>query len=141
MASDAPFLGQGWGFPPTFTRGGADVEVVSGVEDVQQSLQIILGTAPGERILQETFGCELSGLLFEERDQALINRIRGIVSNALLLHEPRIVVNSVEVKENSDEEGCILILIDYTLQSTNTRFNMVFPFYLNEAAQPGLRGL
>lgn len=141
MASDAPFLGRGWGFPPTFTRGGADVEVVSGVEDVQESLQIILGTTPGERILQEAFGCELSGLLFEERDQALINNIRGIVSNALLLHEPRIVVNSVEVKESADEEGCILIFVDYTLQSTNTRFNMVFPFYLNEAAQPGLRGL
>lgn len=141
MASDAPFLGRGWGFPPTFARGGADVEVVSGVEDVQESLQILLGTTPGERVLQETFGCQLSGLLFEERDQSLINRIRSTVSIALLLHEPRILVNSVEVKESSEEEGCILICVDYTLQSTNTRFNMVFPFYLNEAAQPGLRGL
>lgn len=141
MRSDAPFLGQGWGFPPTFARGGADVEVVSGLDDVRQSLQIILGTAPGERVLQESFGCALGRLLFEERDQSLINRIEKIVSDALLSHEPRIHVDAIDVTESSEEQGCLLIRVDYTVRGTNSRFNLVFPFYLMEAAQPGLRGL
>lgn len=137
MSSDAPFLGRGWSFPPTFTAGGAGVETVTGEEDVHQSLRIILATTPGERVMQDTFGCDLNSQMFEEIDQSLLNKIRRLVSDALLEHEPRIQLDSLNVSEG-DTSGCLLVSVNYTIRGTNSRFNMVYPFYLQEAAQPGL---
>lgn len=137
MKADAPFLGRGWAFPPSFTAGGADVEMVSGAEDIEQSLRILLGTVPGERVMLERFGCDLESLLFSEADQGLCNTIERLVVNAVLDHEHRIDVNSVDVSQSQSEASCLLIRIDYTIRGTNSRYNMVFPFYLMEAAQPG----
>jgi Bacteriophage baseplate protein W len=131
---DQSFLGRGWGFPPAFSRGGADVEMVSGAEDVEQSLQILLATAPGQRVMQELFGCDLENVLFEQVDQAFINTVTGFVSNAILDYEPRIDLNKLTVSESNQAEGQLLISIDYTIRSTNSRYNMVYPFYLKEAA-------
>ena len=136
--SDQPFLGTGWAFPPAFTRGGADVELVSGHEDIRQSLQILLATARGERVMREDFGCDLNGLLFEEVDQSLVNRITSLVSDAILYHEPRIQLDRLDVSGDPSRQGLLWISLDYTVRSTNSRFNMVYPFYLNEAATPGL---
>ena len=134
MASDQSFLGRGWTFPPTFSRGGADVEMVSGPDDIQQSLQILLATAPGQRVMQELFGCDLEGVLFEQVDQSFINTVTGMVSNAILDYEPRIDLNKLTVSESAQSDGLLLISIDYTVRSTNSRYNMVYPFYLKEAA-------
>ncbi len=134
MANDQSFLGRGWAFPPTFSLGGADVEMVSGAEDVQQSLQILLATAPGERVMQELFGCDLEGVLFEPLDQGFINTVTAMVSNAILDYESRIDLNKLTVSESEDQDGLLLISIDYTIRSTNSRYNMVYPFYFKEAA-------
>ena len=61
MLADSSFLGTGWSFPPTFRKGGADVEMAAGSEDIHQSLQILLSTRLGERILQPEFGCDFIG--------------------------------------------------------------------------------
>lgn len=134
MAGDQSFLGRGWAFPPSFGMSGADVEMVSGAEDVQQSLQILLTTAPGQRVMQELFGCDLEGVLFEPLDQSFINTVTGMVSNGILDYEPRIDLNQLSVSQSDDVEGLLLISIDYTIRSTNSRYNMVYPFYLKEAA-------
>ncbi|WP_293087265.1 GPW/gp25 family protein, partial [Moorena sp. SIO4A1] len=89
---NSSFLGTGWSFPPTFNRDTGTVEMVSDQEDIVQSLEIILSTRPGERIMQPDFGCELSQFLFEEITQGLITGIRGTISDALLYHEHRIDV-------------------------------------------------
>lgn len=130
------FLGTGWSFPPSFGAGGAEVEVVSDAEDVHQSLQILLATRRGERPMQETFGCNLDALLFEEMDQALVNRVSSLIQDAILEHEPRVVLSAVDVSPG-DEAGVLRIRIDYSIPGTNSRYNMVFPFYLNEAVTPG----
>jgi uncharacterized protein len=133
MNYDASFLGTGWNFPPTFTQGGADVVMVSGYDDIQQSLQILLSTSLGERVMQESFGADLNSLVFEEIDQTLLNTLRHIVSDAILYHEPRIVLDGLDVTESPDESGLLLITIRYTVPSTNSRFNQVYPFYINES--------
>ena len=56
MSDTSSFLGTGWGFPPTFTRGGGDVQMMSGPEDIHESLQILFSTQPGERLMQDAFG-------------------------------------------------------------------------------------
>jgi phage baseplate assembly protein W len=71
--------------------------------------------------------------MFEEIDQGLVNGLRGIVGDAILNNEPRISVNEIEVDSSKQEEGLLLISIDYTIRSTNNRYNMVYPYYINEA--------
>ncbi|MCL2931286.1 MAG: GPW/gp25 family protein [Trichodesmium sp. MAG_R03] len=132
MATDLSFLGTGWSFPPTFNKDTGTVEMVSNEEDIRESLEIILSTGPSERIMQLDFGCELSQFMFEEITQSLITRIRGTVSDALLEHEPRIEVDDISVEEG-EEQGLLLIGVSYTVRATNTRSNMVYPFYLDDA--------
>ena len=135
MQEDNSFLGTGWSFPPSFASGGSDVHTVSGVEDIEQSLAILLRTRRGERVMQDEFGCDLSEFLFGEISQGLIGRLRGTIADAILHHEPRIAVNDIDVSESQAEAGLLLISIDYTVRATNSRYNMVYPFYLNEASQ------
>jgi phage baseplate assembly protein W len=130
---DASFLGQGWSFPPTFSQNGRDMMRVSGQEDIQQSLLILLNTAQGERIMREDFGCDLQGFMFEEISQSLINSITQLITDAVLYYEPRIKLNAVRVDESEQAFGVLLITLDYTVKNTNSRFNFVYPFYLNEA--------
>ena len=129
----APFLGRGWAFPPDFTVHGGDVATVAGAEDVHQSLRILLSTQPGERVLQETFGCALDTFLFEEIDRSLETSITRLISNAIRDHEPRVDLDHLEVDESRSTAGLLHIRLAYTLRGTNSRFNMVFPFYLDEA--------
>jgi len=137
MAADSSFLGTGWGFPPQFTKGGADLNLVSGTEDIQQSLEILLSTQAGERVMQEEFGCDLNRILFEEMDQSLVNTLSSLISDAILYYEPRITLDNLDVSESDSQQGLLLIQIQYTVRSTNSRFNLVYPFYINEAATPG----
>ncbi|MEM8962002.1 MAG: GPW/gp25 family protein [Acidobacteriota bacterium] len=137
--TDDGFLGRGWAYPPRFSRGGGVVDTVGGTDDVHESLHILLATRPGERAMREDFGCELSALMFEEVDQTLINRLSRLVSNAILDHEPRVRLDGVEVDTRNAADGLVRFQIAYTIQGTNSRFNMVYPFYLEEAATPGPR--
>jgi len=137
LSEDQYFLGTGWSFPPSFTKGGSDLDLVSGPEDIHQSLQILLSTRLGERVMLENFGCDLSNILFEEMDQSLINTLASLVSDALLYFEPRIILDNLDVSESDNEQGLLLIRIEYTVRSTNSRFNMVYPFYINEATISG----
>ena len=136
--NDAAFLGTGWSFPPVFTEGGAEVEVVSGAEDIEQSLKILLRTHLGERTMQEEYGCDLSGFLFEEMDQGLVNSLRRLISDGILYHEPRIKLDKVDVSDSGALQGLLLITITYTVRATNSRYNMVYPFYIREATGSGV---
>ena len=135
MEENEAFLGRGWSFPPQFFAAGAEVAMVGGEEDIRQSLQILLATSMGERTMFSAYGCDLSHYLFEEIDQSLVNGLRGMVSDSILNNEPRITVDEVEV-DAGPEAGLLLISIDYTVQSTNNRYNLVYPFYITEASLP-----
>jgi len=136
MITSNSFLGRGWSFPPTFNRQAATatVEMVSDEEDIRQSLHILLSTSPGERIMHPDFGCELNQFLFEEITQGLITSIKDIIADSILYYEPRIEVDDIDITESKDYVGLLLISIDYTIRATNSRFNLVYPFYLNEAS-------
>jgi phage baseplate assembly protein W len=135
MANSPAFLGTGWAFPPTFSEGGADVDMVSGQDDIRQSLEILLATYAAERPFQANFGCDLRQFLFEEVDRGLINSMTSVISDSILLYETRVALNSVEINQSEVEGGLLEIQVDYTIRGTNSRFNLVYPFYLNEATQ------
>lgn len=133
MELNTSFLGTGWSFPPKFSQETAAVELVSDAEDVRQSLEIILSTQPGERIMHPDFGCELNQFLFEEITQGLITGIKGIIADAILYHEPRVDLEAIDISESADQPGLLFISINYLLRTTNSRFNLVYPFYLKES--------
>jgi phage baseplate assembly protein W len=137
MREDPSFLGRGWSFPPRFGAGGAEVAMVAGAEDIHQSLQIIFATELGERVMREDFGCSLASFVFEEIDQTLLTRLRSAIADSILYHETRIRLDSVDITENRDIAGLLQIAIHYTVRATNSRFNMVYPFYLKEATAAG----
>src|SRR6266508_1429809 len=100
MPDDSSFLGTGWSFPPTFTSGGGEVATASAAEDVRQSLEILLATQRGERVMFEGYGCDLHRFLFEQVDQSLVNSLTGLISDAILIHERRITLNNVQISES-----------------------------------------
>ncbi len=126
-------LGQGWNFPPEFRLNGAEVVMVGGEEDIVQSLRIILSTQLQERTMYPNFGSGLQHFMFAEKDETMVNNVRDVITNAILDHEPRIELNNLEVEEDPDELGLLLLSIRYTVRATNNRYNMVFPYYLQEA--------
>jgi phage baseplate assembly protein W len=127
------FLGTGWGFPPAFSNKTSDVGMLSDVDDIQSSLEILLTTRPGERVMRPDYGCNLDELIFEPLTTTFKTYIKDLISTAILYYEPRIEVNSIDLDDTGELEGRILIVIDYTVSATNTRFNFVYPFYKNEA--------
>ena len=142
MPTDPPFLGRGWAFPPNFGAGGGDVEMVSGSAEVAESLQILFSTEPGERPMRGSFGSSLSRYMFSEIDQTMLTSVRGAIYDAVLAFEPRIEIDALEVVESGETAGLLTISLLYTLRGTNSRYNLVYPFYIREgvvAAQVGSR--
>ena len=124
-------IGTGWAFPPTFLKSTHTVKMVSDTDDIAESLHILLSTQVNERIMRPDFGCNLSPMQFENITTTLLTKIKGIVKDALTLHEPRIDVNHIDFDAQTDE-GRILIMIIYTIRSTNSRHNFVYPYYIKE---------
>ena len=133
MADDQQFLGRGWGFPVTFGNQGRAVTVAEAEEDIRQSLEILLATSAGERVLNPTFGWKRDALMFEPLSTSFGAYLVRQIETAILFFEPRIDLNGVNFEPEPDQEGLILIRIDYTIRTTNSRTNLVYPFYLTQA--------
>ncbi len=129
------FLGKGWSFPPTFIPALQGVEMTKKVEDINCSLQILLTTRTGERIMQPKYGCNMDEMLFEPLSTTIKTIIKDKIKTAILYFEPRIDVSSISMDTTNELEGEILIEIDYIVRATNSRFNFVFPFYINEGTE------
>lgn len=133
-----PFLGRGWSFPPTFQPDIPGVEMLAEEADIVSSLEILLTTAPGERVMQPEYGCDMEELLFETLDTTTKTLVADKVENAILYFEPRIDVEKVNLDDSREWEGVILIEVVYRVRTTNSRFNFVFPFYKNEGTDLNL---
>ena len=131
MDQKIPFLGTGWAFPPEFIPNKNSVKMIADEEDVRNSLEVLLSTTIGERIMQPTYGCDLKKLLFEPLDASLKAYIEDLLQTAILYHEARIQLNGIELV-TVPEAGRIDIHLDYTIRTTNSRYNFVFPFYKRE---------
>lgn len=126
------FLGTGWAFPPAFNFDMGIPELAVDEEDIKQSLRIIIGTIPGERIMLPTFGCGIHKFVFESNDPTHISILKDSIYDAILYHETRIKLEKIEITDDPADYGKIYIHIIYKVIITNTRSNIVFPFYLKE---------
>lgn len=82
--------------------------------------------------MSPTYGCDLHRLVFDQLSPSLENEIKSLVSQAILEHEPRVIVDEVRVRFSDEQPGLVYILVDYTVRLTNSRSNMVYPFYIKE---------
>jgi phage baseplate assembly protein W len=133
-----PFLGRGWSFPPNFNRVNAGVDMLEQEADIASSLEILLTTIRGERVMLPQYGCNLEELVFESLDTRLKTLMVDKIETAILYHEPRIKVESVKLDDSRELEGVVLIEVIYRVKSTNSRFNFVFPFYKLEGTDLNL---
>lgn len=132
MNEENSFLGRGWSFPPSFDNVSGGVLMLKGADDIQSSLQVLLSTRLGERVMQPLFGCNLDMMVFELLDTTLKTEMRNLIQKAILFFEPRINVEKIEIEGQNELNGLILITVNYVVRSTNTRGNLVYPFYLSE---------
>ena len=130
--TEAAFLGTGWTFPPTFSRLGCSIVTASGVEDVRQSLWVLLSTVPGERVMEPTYGCGLWRMVFRSLTTTATTEIAAAVRKSILDWEPRVDVESVQVNDHPSQDGLVSLVVNYVIRTTNTRDNLVYPFYLSE---------
>ncbi|HTJ23198.1 MAG TPA: GPW/gp25 family protein [Gemmatimonadaceae bacterium] len=126
-----PFLGVGTRFPLALDEQTGQLARAEYEESVRQSILVILGTAKGERVMRPDFGCGIHDLVFANASAGTIGRIAHEVDEALLRLEPRIEVLRVDARPG-ETSNVLLIDIEYQVRATNTAFNLVYPFYLQQ---------
>ncbi len=132
------FLGKGWSFPPAFDLPQQTVVMVTAEDDIRESLAILLSTIPGERIMLPEYGCLLHDHVFDRIGMTLRTTIKGLLSHAILHFEPRIIVENIAIQIENNLEGLLEILLEYKIIQTNTRSNLVIPYYLKEGTLTSL---
>jgi phage baseplate assembly protein W len=125
----ADILGSGLAFPLGVDHRGG-IALARAEEDVAQAIGLILGTAPGERVMRPEFGCEIHHLMFDNVDAAMVGAMDTAVRAALERWEPRIEVTAVECDLSRAAEGVLDVMIEYTIRATSRRNNLVYPFYV-----------
>jgi phage baseplate assembly protein W len=138
MQDKLTFLGRGWSFPPTFDNELGTVQMLEYEADVASSLEILLGTMRGERIMVPHYGCNLDELIFESLDTRMKTLMIDKIESAVLYHEPRIQLEKVTLDGSRELEGIVLIEIVYRVKTTNSRFNFVYPYYKQEGTDINL---
>jgi len=129
-------IGSGWSFPVQLTPGGS-VQLFSGGEEIDAAIRMILTTAPGERVMRPDFGSRLREVVFSPIAASTKSLIAHHATEALVQWEPRIDVLTVDVDDSAASSGAVLVNIEYRVRATNSVFNLVYPFYLREAASAG----
>lgn len=124
-------LGVGWKFPPT-ADGNGKIAISRYEDDIKEAILIILLSAKGERLMRPDFGCGINDYVFSSINPLNISRIENEVREALILWEPRIEVLEIRTDTSEATNGKLMIEINYKVRATNTRFNLVYPFYLSE---------
>ena len=122
------FTGRGWAFPLRLDSAGSFV-LISGEQEIEEAIRLILGTAYGERPLRPEYGCGIHDLVFDTVDAGLAGRVAAEVRASLTRWEPRIDVTGVDAAPLPDRPHVLAVAVSYRIKATNDRRNLVFPFY------------
>ena len=133
MTTSSRLLGRGWKYPFTLDERG-EVALSEGEEGIQEAIWIILSTAYGERLMHPDFGCAIHDLVFAPNDTGTAGLARHYVEEALIRWEPRIDIEEIEVQADYDQPEQLLISVGYRVRMTDSRYNLVYPFYLTRGA-------
>lgn len=126
-----PFVGQGWRFPILPDENG-QIGYSSGDVNVEQSLQILLQTSLGERMMRFDFGCRASEMLFAPGGELHLRLLETAVQEAVRDWEPRVELLDCRAETDIRYPEQVDVFVDYRVRATNTKSNLVFPFYLDQ---------
>lgn len=127
-------IGTGVGFPLRVDRQGA-IALVSGSDDINEAITLILSTAPGERPMRPNFGCGIHDYVFENVDAHVVGRLEREIRIAIDRWEPRIELRQITIDTSSADNGQLPIELEYVVRATNDRRNLVYPFYVIPAEE------
>ena len=131
------FLGRGLSFPFHVEEGTGKIAMAAHEEDIRQSVELILRTYRGERVMRPDFGARVEDYLFAENSKETGFALQDEIERALTQWEPRI--DQLQVEARTDESRAALELhISYRVRSTNNMFNVVYPVYTLEGT--GMEG-
>jgi uncharacterized protein len=122
-------IGRGWTFPPKIDPQGR-ISLTNDSNELEQAMQIILTTSPGQRVMRPTFGCRLQELVFAPNNSQTAAQARRYVEEAVGMWEPRIRLLNVSVGPDPDDAARLLIVIEYEVKATHDKRSLVHPFYL-----------
>jgi phage baseplate assembly protein W len=125
------FLGRGWKYPISIENG--KIAFSEGEDSIRESILIILGTGKGERIMRPDFGCEINERIFSPNDTQTVTLLEFDIKEALMKWEQRIEVLDVNSYPDEGDKNKINITIEYLVKTTNTKNNLVYPFYLERS--------
>ncbi len=122
-------IGNGWSFPLKIDSQGG-IQFTNERSEINQAIQIILSTTPGQRVMRPEFGCQLQDLVFAPNNVHTAIQAQRYVEEALGMWEPRIKVIQVEVSPDLEERNRLLINIEFEIKATRDRRSLVYPFYI-----------
>jgi phage baseplate assembly protein W len=126
---DASFVGRGFFWPMQVDHTGS-IRLTDGAADIDAAMQVVLATAPGERVMRAQFGCRIWDLLFEPVTANVLGLMAQAVRDALAQWEPRVEVDQVNAIPDPHDSALVMITVEYRVKATNDRRNLVFPFYV-----------
>lgn len=122
-------LGRGVRFPVTVNLTGG-ISASSYEDNVRQALFVILGTAPGERLMRPEFGCRIHDLMFAPNNDATASRARYFCEEAIYKFEPRVAQVTVSSSVSETDPNRLDLHVRYQLTGSSAAHNLVYPFYL-----------
>ena len=115
MALDeGQIFGRGVAFPPNLDATGQWAWSV-GAQNVRESIQILLLTRLGERLMYPSYGSTLRTFLFAPNDPATRKSIEQEISRVLQQWEPRITLDSISVDVDPSNAQSAIATIQYRL--------------------------
>jgi phage baseplate assembly protein W len=126
------FIGTGWAFPVLPDPSGR-LRYASGEASIQDCLLVLLQTATGERVMRPDFGTTAPTLVFAPGSPANLRMLENSISDAIQAYEPRVQLDGVVAEPTPGQENQVVVSVSYRIRLTNTKANLVFPFYLDTA--------
>ena len=137
MEDQRRFLGQGVKFPLQVDPRTGKFAMVGQEEDIRESIGIILNTVQGERVMRPEFGSDIMEYVFAPSSSTNRQSLARAVEEQLQYQEPRIKDVKAQCRESDQLTGSLVVEVSYTVRSTNSRYNHVYPFYITEGSEGG----
>ena len=134
-APDPTFVGRGFRWPMSVDHTGS-ISLTTGADDLDSSIRVVLATAPSERVMRPAFGCRIWDLLFEPVNANTLGLMAEAVREAVAQWEPRVDVEEVVVSPDGNDSALVHISVAYRVRTTNSRRNLVYPFYVIPREEP-----
>jgi phage baseplate assembly protein W len=124
-----PFLGTGWRFPILPDEAGR-LGYAVGEQSIEHCLRALLLTATGERVMRPEFGTKAQESVFAPGSVQNLRDLERSVADAVRTFEPRVELDSVTAEADPLDESRVTVSVEYRIRRTNTKANLVFPFYV-----------